>query len=73
MVHTGSMLVMWLRRWYGSSTNWKVAGLTPGSSGLHVKVSLGKMLNPKIAPDGCAPIHSPSVCTFTTLRAFQSN
>ncbi|TKS65893.1 hypothetical protein D9C73_028389 [Collichthys lucidus] len=38
----------------GSSTNQMTGGSIPGSSGLHVEVSLGKTLNPKIAPEGCA-------------------
>lgn len=33
-----------------SSTNWKVGGSIPGSYSLHVEVSSGKILNPKLLP-----------------------
>lgn len=42
--------LLWLRRKSGSSTNQKVIGLIPSSSHLHVKVSLGKVLNPESPP-----------------------
>lgn len=45
----------------GSSCYQKVAGLIPGPSGLHVKASLGKKTEPKIAPDGSAINVSVSV------------
>ena len=41
---------LWLRRWSGSSSNQKVARLTPLLFQLHIQVSLSKVL-PLIAPD----------------------
>ena len=35
------------------SSNWKIGGSIPGSSGPHVNVSLGKTLNPKLLPLLC--------------------
>ena len=39
---------LWLRRWRGSSTTQKVGSVIPGTCSLHAKVSLGKILNPKL-------------------------
>ncbi len=43
----------------GLSTNQKVGGSIPGSPSPHVKVVLGKLLNPKLLPKAV-----PSVCVY---------
>lgn len=53
LYHLTSNLIkgwLWLRRWTGSSNDWKVDDLIPGPCSLLVKVSLGKVLNPKLLP-----------------------
>ncbi len=45
-----TVVVLRLSRLSGSSTNQRVGCSIPGSSGLHVEMSLCKILNPKLIP-----------------------
>ena len=40
-----------------SSSNQKIGGSVPGSFGLHVKVSLGKTLNPELLRLWCVNVY----------------
>ncbi len=58
LVITGQL---WLSRSSGMSPSQKVGGSIPSSSGLHVEVSLDKILNPKLLPMA-APLVWECVC-----------